>query len=178
MNKDLEKYISDNRGQFDNESPNEGVWDKISEGLKGSLVSTILKRQWRPLFAAASVVALILLAYFILDRRQRDQPVNASNFKQENESIKQYTYEVNAKSFQLSKLKNVDPDLIVNFQLDLKGLDSSYKELKTSVKYAPNRDQVIKAMIENLQLQITLLNKQLEIANQLKSKSLPHENAL
>ena len=49
-------------------------------------------------------------------------------------------------------------------------LDSSYHSLQEQIPGNPNRETLIQAMIQNLQLQIELLNKQLIITEQIKQQ--------
>jgi len=55
-------------------------------------------------------------------------------------------------------------------------LDSSYNSLKNQLNATPNREMLLEAMIQNLQLQLNVLNQQLNIINQIKeSKKYNHE---
>ena len=59
---------------------------------------------------------------------------------------------------------------------DITQLDSSYKSLESQLSTTPNRELLIEAMIQNLQLQLNVLNQQLNIINQIKqSKSNSNE---
>jgi hypothetical protein len=60
--------------------------------------------------------------------------------------------------------------LYEQFADDIKILDSSYHSLQQQVPGNPNKETLIQAMIQNLQLQIDLLNKQLIITEQIKQK--------
>lgn len=71
-----------------------------------------------------------------------------------------------------NELKNVasaNPELYKQFASDLTILDSSYRVLKSQAGSSPNHDVIIKAMIQNLQLQAELLNRQLQIIQQFKN---------
>jgi len=71
------------------------------------------------------------------------------------------------------------PKLYQQFQQDLNVLDSSYQMLKKQASQTPNRDVIIKAMIENLELQAELLNRQMMIFNEFKnSKKLKNETSI
>jgi hypothetical protein len=59
--------------------------------------------------------------------------------------------------------------LYSQFSEDLAALDSSYRVLKTQAVQTPNREVVIRAMLQNLQLQAELLGKQLRILKEFKN---------
>ena len=61
------------------------------------------------------------------------------------------------------------PELYKQFSNDLRVLDSSYRMLQTQAAQSPNRDVIMKAMIQNLQLQAELLYRQLLISNEIKN---------
>ena len=76
-----------------------------------------------------------------------------------------------------NELKNVasaNPELYKQFASDLAILDSSYRVLESQAVSSPNHDVIIKAMIQNLQLQAELLSRQLSIINQFKNQKNEH----
>jgi hypothetical protein len=62
-----------------------------------------------------------------------------------------------------------DPELYRKFQQDLNILDSSYRILREQASQTINGDVIIKAMIQNLQLQSELLGRQLMIIREFKT---------
>jgi len=62
-----------------------------------------------------------------------------------------------------------DPALYHKFQQDLVTLDSSYRLLREQASQSINGDVIIKAMIQNLQLQSELLGRQLMIIHEYKT---------
>ena len=62
-----------------------------------------------------------------------------------------------------------DPELYRKFQQDLNTLDSSYRLLREQASQTMNGDVIIKAMIQNLQLQAELLGTQLMIIREFKT---------
>ena len=65
---------------------------------------------------------------------------------------------------------------IRRFTKDIDQLDSSYNILKNQLSATPNRELLLEAMIQNLQLQLNVLNQQLNIIHQIKqSKKYSHE---
>jgi hypothetical protein len=71
-----------------------------------------------------------------------------------------------------STLKSVTKNntyLYKQFSGDLKVLEQTYQELKKLSAVTPNRDLILKAMMQNLQLQAELLNRQLTITNKFEN---------
>jgi 4-amino-4-deoxy-L-arabinose transferase-like glycosyltransferase len=89
-----------------------------------------------------------------------------------------YAKLIELKHEELKTLEKDEPLLYRQFSGDVQKLDSVYHLLKTQLPKNSNREQVIEAMISNLQLQIGLLNKQLDIIKQIKhSKKSAYEKA-
>ena len=109
------------------------------------------------------------------------EPVNPSNESpQTGESKEMFYYAklIELKHEELKTLEKDEPLLYRQFSGDVQKLDSVYHSLKTQLPNNSNREQVIEAMISNLQLQIGLLNKQLDIIKKIKhSKKSAYEKA-
>jgi hypothetical protein len=89
-----------------------------------------------------------------------------------------YAKLIELKHEELKTLEKDEPLLYRQFSGDVQKLDSVYHLLKTQLPNNSNREQVIEAMISNLQLQIGLLNKQLDIIKKIKhTKKSAYEKA-
>jgi hypothetical protein len=119
----------------------------------------------------------------ILQKQNSDyqEPVNPLNEPaQTGESKEMFYYAklIELKHEELKTLEKDEPLLYRQFSGDVQKLDSVYHSLKTQLPNNSNREQVIEAMISNLQLQIGLLNKQLDIIKKIKhSKKSAYEKA-
>jgi hypothetical protein len=191
MSKNIEKFIEQNRHLLDVENVPEGVWEKIK------LPAPQLKHrqaQIKPMYkwaAAASVVALLgIVSYFLISRNNKKvfdiaisqttdtlPPVVIKNLAPEYAPEAEEIYNsIAVKQQELKDIAVAAPELYKQFASDLATLDSSYRILKTQASSSPNQDVIIKAMIQNLQLQAELLNRQLLIMSQLKnSKKVTNE---
>jgi hypothetical protein len=97
---------------------------------------------------------------------------------EDNKEMYYYAKLIELKHEELKTLEKDEPLLYRQFAGDVQKLDSVYHSLKTQLPNNSNREQVIEAMISNLQLQIGLLNKQLDIIKQIKhSKKSAYEKA-
>jgi hypothetical protein len=111
-----------------------------------------------------------------------DSVSNTSNNQsadiRDNKEMYYYAKLIELKHEELKTLEKDEPLLYRQFSGDVQKLDSVYHSLKTQLPNNSNREQVIEAMISNLQLQIGLLNKQLDIIKQIKhSKKSAYEKA-
>jgi hypothetical protein len=188
MNNNFERFIQQNRKDFDTEQPSEKVWDKIEQTIpvkkeaKRFSMNDVLK--WS---AAAAVLFIALTSVYFIYIKEKDShetptagigtdnrpdsakpeeldgisPEYAVQFKRFNETIETQQEE-------LKKATTDQPSLYKQFEEDLKVLDSSFIALKNQAEHTPNRDVLIKAMIQNLQLQAELLGRQLLIIKDIK----------
>ena len=76
---------------------------------------------------------------------------------------------IQVKQSELKKIQADQPRLYQEFSKDIERLDSSYNTLKFQLPKNPNREQLLEAMILNLQLQTELLNQQLQIIQKIKN---------
>jgi hypothetical protein len=105
-------------------------------------------------------------------------PLKESPETGENKEMFYYAKLIELKHEELKTLEKDEPLLYRQFSGDVQKLDSVYHSLKTQLPNNSNREQVIEAMISNLQLQIGLLNKQLDIIKKIKhSKKSAYEKA-
>ena len=193
MSNDLEKFIRKNRSDFDDASPSENVWKEVEISIpakkqaKRFTITDIYK--WS---AAAAILFIALTsAYFVFIREyshedppvttqpqtkpQRNDNMNGislefvSEFKEATEAV-----ENNQKELRSAIANN--PELYRKFQLDLNTLDSSYKLLREQAGQSVNPDVLIKAMIQNLQMQSELLGRQLMIIKEFETTTKTSTN--
>jgi len=94
------------------------------------------------------------------------------------EEMNHYASLVELKHKQLKSIEKDEPLLYKQFATDVNKLDSVYNGLKKQLPKNPNREQLLEAMIQNLQLQMGLLNHQLDIIKQINhSKKAAYEKA-
>ncbi len=81
-----------------------------------------------------------------------------------------YVSQIREKKSQLSDydLKVLGLDGQQEIDAELARLDKSYLQLKKQLYTNPNTDEIMSAMIQNLQLRIGVLNRQLEVLQNLK----------
>jgi hypothetical protein len=96
----------------------------------------------------------------------------------ENEEMYHYAKLVEIKHKELKTIEKDEPLLYKQFSMDVNKLDSVYHGLQDQLPKNPNREQILEAMLQNLQLQMGLLNHQLDIIKQINhSKKSAYEKA-
>jgi len=95
-----------------------------------------------------------------------------------NEELYHYTRLVELKQNEIKKIKKDEPLLYQQFAGDFNKLDSTFHILKKQLPVNPNREQILEAMIQNLQYQEALLNQQLNIIKKINNtKKQAYEKA-
>ena len=186
MSNNLEKFIRKNRDDFDDASPSDNVWKNVERSLpaqkhaKRFTITDIYK--WS---AAAAIFFIALTSvYFLFVRKysHEDPPVSNQPQTQPSRSdninsisleyvtaFREATEEVENRQKELRSAIANNPELYKKFQLDLNTLDSSYRLLREQAGQSVNPDVMIKAMIQNLQMQSELLGRQLMIIKEFKT---------
>ncbi|HEY4110959.1 hypothetical protein [Puia sp.] len=94
------------------------------------------------------------------------------------EEMYHYAKLVEIKHNQLKAIEKDEPLLYRQFASDVSKLDSVYHHLQGQLPSNPNREQLLEAMLQNLQLQMQLLNHQLDIIKQINhSKKTEYDKA-
>ena len=190
MSSELEKFIRKNRGDFDDADPSGKVWKNIEQSLpvkkeaRRFTIGDIYK--WT---AAAAIffIALTSVYFLFINKPGSNEPERTSTVKtgtEENSSrldnfnsisieyaaeFKEAEQAVQDRQKELRAAIANDPALYRKFQEDLNTLDSSYRLLREQASQSMNGDVIIKAMIQNLQLQSELLGRQLMIIHEFKT---------
>jgi hypothetical protein len=184
MSNKLKKFIWDNRKAFDNETPSGKVWENIEASFSPKKKKKfILTPVYKWSMAAAAMLILAGSAYFMFIKKPVETTVVAKAETDINtvdpayaKEINQFAKLIDTKQEELKTLAKEQPELYRKFTLAINQLDSSYNTLKNQLSATPNREMLLEAMIQNLQLQLNVLNQQLNIIHQIKeSKKNSHE---
>ena len=184
MSSNLEKFVNRNRSEFDTEHPGADVWGKIEKTLPLKKEAKVFSLKDIYKFSAAAAVVCIVLTsvYFLYVRQQKNESTvtteTKTNASELNGIAPEYVAEAkqvfNAIETRQEELKEAtadNPELYKQFLDDLQLLDSTYNMLQKQAAHTPNKDVIMKAMLQNLQLQAELLYRQLLITNDIKKQS-------
>jgi hypothetical protein len=178
MSNKLERFIRDNRDALDQEVPRSSNWDKIAKGLDQQ--APIVKLHQKPAFrwsAAAAVIFFLSVLTWIFTQRpdasnQENPPAMAKLEKdpivaeidpQYATMVAEFNQVIETKQKEIESIESENPALFRQFAGDIRKLDSTYHVLRNTLPANPNQEQLLQAMIGNLQMQIMILNQQLEI---------------
>jgi hypothetical protein len=184
MSSNLEKFVNRNRSEFDTEHPGADVWRKIEKTLPIKKEAKVFSLKDIYKFSAAAAVLCIVLTsvYFLYIRQQKNEiaavtetKTNASELNgiapEYKAEAKQVFNAIETRQEELKKATVGNPELYKQFLDDLQLLDSTYNMLQKQAAHTPNKDVIMKAMLQNLQLQAELLYRQLMITNDIKKQT-------
>lgn len=176
----LEKFVQENRANFDDKTPKPMLWEAISEKLNeleseqptGKVV-TLRSRIYR--YVSIAAIGLVLLTVGgLIGSYLTQQQTDKLTFGTINEEYKElenfYSHKVNVKVNELKKY-HFDKDLIE----DIDELDVAFAELEKELeKQGANadNDEIINKMIENYQTKVEILER---ILNRLERKQTEQE---
>jgi len=184
MSRKLKDFIDENRRAFDDELPSASAWPQIEKtiGAKKPVKHLSLRSIYKWSAAAAVFFILATGIYFIVKGKNEknnstvktlDPVINNGNKGDIDHIAPEYAAEakkiyqsIELQQQQLKQMAKEQPQLYSQFAQDLAALDSSYRVLKTQAIQTPSREVLIKAMLQNLQLQAELLSKQLMIIHE------------
>ncbi|SFU84242.1 hypothetical protein [Pontibacter akesuensis] len=187
----LENFIQDNREDFDVFEPRQELWQEICKNIPESSSKEAkvisIKLGKRASFSAdfffMRVAAAIVLLLgcgltILLMKEQAPSPANtlaaAPSIKAIAPELPEveayYVSQIEEKKSELSAydLKVLGLDGQGEIDQELARLDSSYVQLKKQLYTTPNTDEIVSALIQNLQIRIGVLNRQLEVIQRIK----------
>ena len=185
MSQSLKDFMNEHRRDFDSEMPGMHNWTAIEKRIAIKKNSSV--RQW----AGWAVAAILLIAisfggFQYLNKKT--EPVNkevaGTGFADFEDwpaefaaKAKSYYETIEERQRRLEQMARKAPGLASQFEGDMAALDSAYQILHRQAMQTPGSEVIIRAMIQNLQLQAELLSRQLSIINQYSNNQKnSHEN--
>jgi hypothetical protein len=175
MSKRLEDFIRNNKVEFDEIEPREGLWDNIESKLfqEAPVVEQPKKREAKTfslgyvLRVAAIVIMVMGISFVLYIKNQRAGAVDYAAINPEFAKQRMhYASMVANKRKELKTLTKSNPELAREFSAEIAKMDSTYKKLNHDLATSPNQERVLRAMIRNLQIQTEVLNQQLNVIEQ------------
>ena len=181
-NKNLEQFIQNNREAFDNCEAPARLWDRIDKSLgkeiiqktesdeiiikfKKSSISTL--KIWA---MAASLTLLIgyVSVFYLNNKSNSTEQIVAEVAPQYGDKMVQYTSLIESKRVEIKQIETHDPVMYQEFATEIEKLNLDYQNLQTELSQTPNQEDLVKAMVQNLQVQLDILNRQLKIIEKVK----------
>ncbi len=169
----LEKFIIENRDEFDDLVPSPGVWQKIGQNQTKKI-----DINWtRILVRAAAVIVIFVSSYIFFDYITKDnsKPMLAETEVSDPEDIRTYQELMEAEYYYTSMIEQRKEEFIQlsgnnaslrkEINIELTELDKIFRELKEDLKDNADNEEVVVAMIQNYRLKLEILE---EILLQLK----------
>jgi CHASE3 domain sensor protein len=179
----LEKFITENRQDFDTFEPNEQVWDGVLQSVK-----PVRKLKWTTIaLRVAAVVVIFIASYFFHDLTQQNSNTEISEEygEQPNEQMQMlleaevfYTSQIKTAQEEFFRLSGDNKELMDDINSDLKELDKVFEELKNDLRDEGDNQEVIEAMVQNYRIKLQILEDmlgQMNKAAQTKNKTNEHE---
>ncbi len=180
MNDRLEKFITENRNDFDSLESPAGMWEKINESVQQKKKTAVKSYKWKQvLWRAAAVLVIFCISFLISEMIHRNDTIiveteQAHEYEQPPELIEAeayYTSRVNKRLLEIDKYLTGNPELKLQVNYDINELDSIYQELKNDLQENYNNQEVIEAMIQNYRLKLQILNEVLELLKKIEDPS-------
>lgn len=166
MKDKIEKFISENRLDLDDLEPKQSTWESIQKNVR----KTEMNVNW--VWKVAAVVLLVTTLSLVLERTLvKNNEIMVTDAISPNEELEQvevyYAGLIHQKQTQIKLVIQQKNLTDVELLEDLEDLDLMYAVLKKDLEQNTNNEKLMNAMIRNLQLRVEILNKQLEILEQL-----------
>lgn len=181
MSDRLERFIKENKKQFDEFEAPSLLWDKIDAGLNAQEKKVSEQVKMRTIYRVlkvAAVFVMVISAGYLLVAYQENEATKMSNINPDYAKKEiRFTSLIELKQEEIKDFAKQEPKLYKAFVNEQNKLEIEHKDLKQQLLNTPNQDRVVKAMIRNLQAQISLLNQQINVMEEVKQlKNNGNEN--
>ena len=170
----LEKFINENRDDFDDLVPDPAIWDKIQKREP----ETVSVNWTNILIRVAAVVVIFVSGYIFIDYLTHDDqsqvlvneeqidPNDAGMVEELMEAEYYYTSQIEERKEEFYCLTANNTGLRDDINLEMVELDQVFKNLKEDLKDNADNEEVVFAMIQNYRLKLEILE---EILSQLRA---------
>jgi hypothetical protein len=180
--RNLEQFIQNNREAFDNCEAPGGLWDKIDKSLgkentqnsePDEIIIKFKKSSISKLKIWAMAASLVLLigyvsVFYLNNKSDSTEQIVAEVAPQYGDKMVQYTSLIESKREEIKQIEKHDPVMYKEFAVEIEKLNQDYQNLQTELSQTPNQEDLVKAMVQKLQVQLDILNRQLKIIDKVK----------
>ena len=119
---------------------------------------------------AASLTLLVgyFSAFYLNNKSNSTEQIVANVAPQYGDKMVQYTSLIESKRVEIKQIETHDPEMYTEFASEIEKLNQDYKNLQIELSQTPNQEDLVKAMVQNLQVQLDILNRQLKIIEKVK----------
>jgi len=176
----LEKFINENREAFDEYAPSPKVWENVEHKISPQSTNRnkVTSLRWITAVAASIIVGIVAWNVMFTSEKNYDQQIAAdvdpvieaidANYAVQVKSVNQQIKLMHA---ELEELVKDNPNLSENLLKNLEHLSTTYEVLRSNLNETVNQEILLKKMIENLNLQVTILSQQLNLIQQIKNET-------
>ena len=187
--KNLEEFIQNNREAFNDCEAPTGLWDKIDKSLGKENIqkfeldeivikfkkSSISKLKIWAMAASVLLVISYLSIFYLNNKSDSTEQIIAEVAPQYGSKMIHYTSLIESKRVEITQIETHDPVMYKEFTSEIEKLNQDYQSLQTELSQTPNQEDLVQAMVQNLQVQLDILNRQLIIIEKVKQY---HKNSM
>lgn len=153
----LEKFIRNNKAEFDSSNPDPGLWNAIEDRLPRKEAKRLTI--WKLTSVAAVGLVLVLSGVIVGMSMNSNSVKSTAEYMEFREAEQYYNMQLQQRVSALSTY-TYDPTI----DDDLAELKEVYNELTTELEdgMEPNKNDIIQALIQNYQTRVDLLERVLE----------------
>jgi hypothetical protein len=190
----LERFIRDNREDFDHSEAPAGLWAKIDKSLGENLIENQNEESFSApevreivqlphsvklkVWAIAASIALLIgcfLAFYLKNNPKGTEQIVSEVAPQYNNKMVQYASLIEIKREEIRQIETHDPIMYKEFASEIEKLNQDYRNLQDELPQTPNQEELVEAMIQNLRVQLDILNRQLIIIQKVKARAISIE---
>lgn len=163
MSKDnLEKFIQENRAEFDEFEAPAGLFDKISKDLDKKEadkkeVKTFKINWYWTMSVAASILLTFGLTYKIMSTEVKNDTVLAHQPTEFEQIESSFNYQIQQKMNRLNVVLANHQEEKEELLIDIKEIDSLYNDLKKDLNDQVDNEEVVAAMIQHYKIKLKML---------------------
>jgi len=178
----LEKYIQDNRHEFDMQEPQEGHMDRFAQKLQAQDTQKPKVIQMKTFWQISKVASIIILVFisglWVRDNVFSSKETVLSEISPEYKEVEYYyNTQINTRLVQIKETDVIEDKQQKELLLkELEEMDSIYTQLSQELEANPNDERVINAMISHYKLKLNVLNKILDQLYELEKNSNKNQN--
>lgn len=176
---DLEKYIIENREQFETEEPEQGHLDRFSAKLKQEN-KPVRRLKFRHAIQIAASVAIIITSGIVIVKSNKGGSKMAvvEVPEQYQETQNYYAQQVNYRYDEIESFEFTEEEEKEMLLKELQEMDEYYQELLVDLDANPGDERVIAALIKHYKMKMLVMDQIIEQLKQFnQQKSVENEKS-